>query len=982
MLRRRKAATSEFHRLTLPACLFLLTAIPLPAQEYSHRIWRTEDGLPQNRIQAISQTKDGYLWIGTSEGLARFDGVRFVVFDQSNTAAFKDNSILSLAPAPDGSLWAGTEGGGLLHYAEGVFHSFGPRDGLTNGFVRTIYLSRAGTLWVGTDRGFFQFTAQGFRRLDNTPDIPLASVLSIAEDRSGHIWAASSTGLLSVDHDSLVRARCGGSAVNPSRAISLLREGLTQDACSTAGVNLPDLAMSWLHKDSSGKLWIGTAGHGLIRQAGGVRTTYTAPLLPDNDIFTVFEDQQHNIWAGAQDGLVRLSRTAVTTVTARDGLSDDNISVIYEDRRKALWMTTFTGQIYRFNGDIPERFYLPPPVTNVRVRSIYQDSRGDYWFGTSGDGLVRWSRGVAVHYTRENGLRGTSVRQILEGPDGLIWIATTAGLSKWDGRAFHNYYLDEGLSYPSVRCLASDTNGDILAGTDAGLNRVHNGRIVFDALFARLKQEKIWSIYVDGNALWLGTRGGGLVRCKDGKLTRFTMRNGLVSNSIYQIVDDRRGNFWMSSPAGVFSLSREELDKVANARLPAASAIAYGTADGMETSQMFGGMQPAGIRRWSGDLWFPSVRGAVKIDPSHLPERLRVPVLIEHVSAGETTFRASSLIVVPPGRGKLEIDFTAPDLAGPQRVDFSYKLEGFDESWSSPSKSRSAYYSSLPPGQYRFRVIAANAGVPGVSSEASVAIDWKPEFHQTGWFYALWAAVLLCSASLGLWLYARQTKMRFALLLAERTRLAREMHDTVIQSCVGVSTLMDAAARTRRVDPEEAGRLLDHARAQVKSTLEEARQAVWDLRHYEDGVSAIDRLIDLAQKVGAENGIQVETAVLGKRQLNDSATDRALLMAGREALRNAVQHGRPSRITLTARYESDSINLRIDDDGLGFDTQAALDSGHLGIHFGILGMRERIEQACGAFLLRSSSGGSSVQMTVPLNAKANPANALNAAQTF
>jgi ligand-binding sensor domain-containing protein len=448
--------------------------------------------------------------------------------------------------------------------------------------------------------------------------------------------------------------------------------------------------------------------------AGGVSTTYTAPVtLPDNTVFVVFEDQQHNIWAGAQDGLLCLSRTAVTTITARDGLADDNVSTIYEDNGETLWIATFTGQVYRFNGGVPERFYLPPPESSFRIRTVFEDSAGAYWFGTSGDGLVRWFRGKTVSFTRSEGLRSNSIRQVYEGMRGTIWIATASGRSRWDGRALTTYYLEQGLSYPSVRCLAADSNGDILAGTDAGLNRIHNGRIVPDQHFAHLKQEKIWSIHVAGDSLWLGTRGGGLLRYKDGRITRFTTRNGLVSNSVYQIVDDRRGNFWMSSPVGVFSVSREELDGVTNGTLPGIHAVAYGTSDGMENSQMYGGMQPAGCIRSSGELWFPSVRGAVRINPTHLPERRPVPVVIERVLAGETTVPLSQTIVIPPGRGKLEIDFTAPDLIGPQRVYFRYKLEGFDESWTSVSKVRAAYYSNLPPGRYRFRVIATNAGAPG-----------------------------------------------------------------------------------------------------------------------------------------------------------------------------------------------------------------------------------------------------------------------------
>src|SRR5665213_2512772 len=272
------------------------------AEEYSHRVFRTEDGLPQNRIQAITQTKDGYLWIGTSEGLARFDGVRFVVFDRSKTAAFRDNSILSLEPSPDGSLWIGTEGGGLLHYAGDAFRAFGADEGLTNGFVRAVRLDGEGDLWAGTDRGLFRFANGRFTRLDNTPDIPLASVLSMAEDRAGKMWVATFQGLLIAEKGRLVRARCGSSELTPARAVSLLRQGLLADGCGTPAVRLPEQDISSMLRDSGGNLWIGTFGQGLMKLREGAVSSYRAPeFLPENTVFTLFEDNQRNIWVGGLD---------------------------------------------------------------------------------------------------------------------------------------------------------------------------------------------------------------------------------------------------------------------------------------------------------------------------------------------------------------------------------------------------------------------------------------------------------------------------------------------------------------------------------------------------------------------------------------------------------------------------------------------------------------------------------------------------------
>ena len=950
--------------------LVALHAVPgLRASEYSHKVWRTEDGLPQNRVQAIAQTTDGYLWVGTSEGLARFDGVRFTIFDRSNTAALSDNSIVALEAVQDGSLWIGTEGGGLLHYVRGVFSGLGQQDGLTNGFIRAVHPDRSGVLWVGTDRGLFRSSSHGFERVDATPEVPLASVVAIAEDPSGKIWAASAVGLLEFDAGKLRSAGCDRGHPGSAGAftISLLREGLIADGCGVPAVAIPNLPIASLHRDgSSGNLWIGTIGKGLVSVdlKSGRQTQYLAPsVLPDNTVSLLFEDRQHNIWAAAQDGLVRLSRAVVTTLGNADGLVDDNVSTTYEDREGVLWIVTFTGQIYRLTGDKPERYHLPATVEGLRFRNVFEDSRGDYWFGASGDGVVRLSHGTVTRYTTKEGLRSDSVRQIFEDTQGQMWFATSSGLSRWNRGVFGNYYLPEGLSYPSVRCLGETSGGDIVAGTDAGLNRIHNGQIVPDPAFASLKQEKIWSLYIDGKDLWLGTRGGGLVLIRDGKVVRLTTRDGLVSNSIYRVIDDQIGQLWLSSPLGVFYLRKAEIDEVAAGKRTLLHAVAFGSPDGMATGQMYGGIQPAGCLRSSGELWFPSVRGAVKLDPAHLPMHQSGPVLIERISASDAVLPMFGEAIVPPGRGKVQIDFTACNMIAPQQVSFRYKLENFDDSWTAATGPRSAYYSNLPPGHYVFRVRAEDNGGANSWSEASLSIFRKPEFYQTGWFYLILLALLLFVLWMGSWFYTRQTQARFALLLNERTRLAREMHDTVIQGCVGVSTLLEAIPRFQRINLAGAEQLLTHARAQLKDTIEEARQAVWNLRHSGSIQSPTLDLIELARKLGNESGVNVETSIEGKRIPLEPAAERALLLVGREALRNSILHGAPARIWIRLTFETSSVRLEVRDDGKGFDTRANPEPEG---HFGIIGMRERVAQIGGVFALNSTPGeGTVLAISVP-----------------
>jgi ligand-binding sensor domain-containing protein/signal transduction histidine kinase len=962
-------------RTVIALLVLQISAVAATSNEYSQRIWRIEDGLPQNRIRALCQTPDGYLWIGTAEGLARFDGLRFTIFDHSNAPALHDDGILALRVARDGAVWIGTEGGGLVRYKNGVFRPFGPSEGLTNGFVRAIYEDRNRTLWVGTDRGFFHQTGDRFIRLDDTAEVPLATVTGTGEDEAGKIWVASAAGLLTVADGKLQHVRAGCATVF-ARSLHESGHGFVwalgsrgaarvRDGCIVPGPPLPAVPMRSLVEDSDGALWIGTMGEGLIRFRNGETISFTASSgLPDNTVNVVFEDREENLWIGCEDGLARLTKRSGTNIGSRDGLQDDNVLTVYADRQDHVWAATTTGQLYGISGATVQRVRLPSPAADLRVRNVFQDRDGTFWFGTLAGGLIR-QRGQAITvFTKADGLRSNTVRQILQDSSGALWIALDSGLSRWDGHSFQNYYLQDGLSYPSVRCMTTDSRGDVLVGTDAGLNRVHDGRIVGGNEFAALNNEKIWAIYPDSNGtLWLGTRGGGLLRFRSGSVLRFTREDGLLTNTIFQILEDRRGKFWMSTSSGVISADRKELDAAADGSKPSIHVIPYGTAEGMATSQMNGGFQPAGALTAAGDVWFPSVKGAVRISPSRVPIRHAAPVLIERIVVDDQPIPPSTEVTVPPGHGRLAIDFTLCELVNPQRFTFRYKLEGFDDKWTPALRGRSAYYTNLPPGRYRFHVIASDSASSSVS-EAAVALNLRPSFYQTNWLYAL--LVLLTGAVIwgGFALYARQTRARYALLLTERTRLAREMHDTVIQGCVGVSTLLEAAARFRDLDSAETETLLDHARIQANSTLEEARQAVWNLRHPEAPELSINTLFDLARKLGVEHGIQIETEMAGSGSL-DPETDRTFLLVAREALRNAVVHAKPERISVRVQIEPSEALLEVADDGIGF--AAERENNGQDRHFGIVGMRERVEKLGGAFSIVSNPGtGTTVVARVPL----------------
>jgi signal transduction histidine kinase/streptogramin lyase len=610
-----------------------------------------------------------------------------------------------------------------------------------------------------------------------------------------------------------------------------------------------------------------------------------------------------------------------------------------------------------------EEFRLPAPANDLRLRSTFEDHTGAMWFGTDNQGVVRFANGIATRYTTREGLRNNGIQAFLEDRNQILWIGTTSGLSRWDGTHFQNYYIEDGLSYGWIRSMAEDRNGDLLIGTDRGINRLHNGKFAREPAFAQLAHDRIWSIVADSsNAIWAATRGAGLIRIRDGKVSRLTAQEGLLSNAIFQLIADDAGRLWMSGPLGLSSATLADLNAAADGSLSAISVLSYGTGDGLESTQMNGGVQPAGAMAADGELWFASVKGAVHFEPSHPRISHHSPVRIETVLIDHRPVPISSEIAVGPGRHRVEIEFTACSLRAPERVTFRYKLDRYDGRWNTVTGSRLASYDNLPPGHYQFQVTARDGLIEGGASDSSVSFVVQPYFYQTAWFYILGIIVAAALAGGVLLFQVRQARQRYHLRLSERTRIAREMHDTVVQGCVGVSTLIEAAVGSS--DMDQMLECLDNARIHLRLTLDEARQALSDLRHdsFDEGLPGA--LSELTQTVSTERGMPVTLEVEGSPAKLPDSTNRTLLLVTREAIRNAVMHGSPSEIGVQLSFEPTAIRLEIRDDGCGFEPAPT----HLAAagHFGILGMRERMEQICGTLGISSSPGeGTTITAHLP-----------------
>ena len=919
-------------------------------REFARRIWRTQDGLPENQIQAISQTQDGYLWIGTAGGLVRFDGAKFTVYNRANSPGFVNDSVRALFCARDGSLWIGTDGGGLMRFQNGSFRSYGARQGLTNGYIKAILQDRRGSLWTSTAHGFFRLNGEDFVRIAEPADLTVSAFWEILEHEDGVVWTRSTRGWYHVESERLTG--------EPMRSVdSLVPDSHCASRPPAGGLR---------YHDDSGDLWIGTNGYGLTRVHHCSLTTWHAPEdLPGDVINAIFQDREQSIWVGTEDGLLRLSKTTVVTLNRDDGFSESSLATAYVDRDGVIWITTRAHKVFRLSHGRVTPFTLPADIANFTIWTVFEDSHRALYLGSGGHGFFKIAAGSSVGYSTKQGLRNNTVTSFFEDQRGILWIGTSSGLSRWDGRGFRNYYLEDGLVYGYTRIVTGDHNGDVLVGTDYGVSRVHDDHIVSDPLLIRAGRERIYAIHVDGSGMiWLGTRGAGLIRIGNGKVCSITTRFGLLSNSIYQLMEDANGRLWMSSPVGISSASLRDLNAVADGQSASVAVAAYGLADGMESTQMSDGADPAGTKLPDGRLAFPSVKGLVIIDPHQVRIDKPSAVHVESVLVDDNPVGPRDRLVIPPGHRKLQIDFTACSLLSADRLSFRYRLRGLSDTWTIAINPRNAQYYNLPPGSYTFEVVAQDGGMPGNDSQAAIGLIWRPYFYQTVWFYASTALAICGLAVTGFRLYASQQRRIYDLRLAERTRVAREMHDTVIQGCVGASTLLEAAAGFAVREGAHMSEFLNRARMQLRLTLDEARQALCDLRHDSFARGLAGALEELGKSVSQEVNLPVEVKIEGDPLLLPEDVSRNLLLIAREAIRNAVAHAEPSRIQVFLSFSAMQLRLEIQDDGCGFVVDESTFSAH--DRFGITGMRERAVQLAGSFALFSQpAAGTSVIVILP-----------------
>lgn len=788
--------------------------------QYVNEVWQTEQGLPQNTIQAICQTRDGYLWLGTQEGLARFDGVRFSVFDKSNTPELTQNIILALREDRQGSLWVGVQGGGLLRLKEGRFTAFTRKDGLASDRVRALYVDHEGAVWIGTTGGgVSRFRDGRFTTFTTKNGLSNDQVVAISEDRTGNLWIGTYGGGLNRFRDGTFTTFGKKDGLSGDQVSSILadREGnlwigtfdggvdRLRDGRFTAFTTRDGLSNDevWsLLEDADGNLWIGTAD-GLSRFRDGRFTALTKENgLSNSSVASVYEDRERSLWIGTDlGGLNRLRDGKVTTFGTTEGLSNDVVRSVYEDRQGILWIGTDGGGLNRFKDGRFTAITTTDGLSNDHVVSIFEDRGGTLWVGTLGGGLNRLSPagGIAV-FTTKQGLSGNDVMSIHEDRKGTLWVGTDGGLNRFHDGRFTVFTTKDGLSDDRVKWIHEDPDGGLWIGTTEGLNRFKDGKFTSFTTKDGLSDDRIAALQQDPDGtLWIGTAGGGLDRLRKGVFIAITAKAGLYDDRVFATLEDGQGNLWMSCNRGIYRASKKDLNAVADGKSARIASASYGTADGMRSRECNGESQPAGWKTRDGRLWFPTIKGIAVIDPARLPlNALPPPVVLEEVMADGKLLGgpAGTPVVVRPGVAKLDLRYTALSLTVPQRVRFKYRLEGFDKDWVDAGTERTAHYTNLSPGTYHFRVKASNDD--GVWNETGAALDLRllPFFHQTRTFQALCALGLVFLGSGAHRLRTRRLKRRadeLERIVAEQTHDLRVANEDLRRAQEQLARLSEAA---------------------------------------------------------------------------------------------------------------------------------------------------------------------------------------------
>jgi signal transduction histidine kinase/ligand-binding sensor domain-containing protein len=986
---------------TIAILSFLLGSYPvlaldpsLDVSQYAHTAWTVRDGFSVGNIYAIAQTPDGYLWFGSEFGLFRFDGVHASSWDPPAGQQLPDRNINALLVSHDGTLWIGTFAG-LVTLSGGKLSR---PPAAANDFVASLFEDSSGTVWVGSlsEPGRLCAIRSGSAKCYGEDGAFGRAVWGLYEDSSGILWAAAQTGAWQINPGPLRRYP------TPTELVGL-------------------------NKADDGRLLMAMHGAGLMRLVDDKVKSYSirganngARPLADRDVDSnrLLRDRAGGLWIGTVErGLIHVHQGRTDVFTKSDGLSGDVILSLFEDREGNIWVAS-TGGLDRFRELPVSTISVKQGLSSDATQAVLAATDGSVWLGAH-DGLTRWRNGQTTIFRKANGLPDDAVRALFQDYRGRIWVSSAGGLAYLQDDKF---LVASVMPGENVHYITGDKAGNLWLSENKGLLHLREGRLVEQipwSTFGRRPQanvvlpdgeQGVWlGFWVNGGvsyfkdnqlrasyttadglakgpvpelrldldgALWVATEYGGLSRIKDGRIATLTIANGLPCNTINSMVEDDDRSLWLYTACGLVRITGAELDAWIAQPKHRIETTVWDAADGVRLrSSAASEYGPRVAKSNDGKLWFVTGEGFQVVDPHHLAmNKLPPPVHIEQITADGKTYDVSDGLRLPPLVRNLAFDFVALSLVAPEKNRYRFKLEGWDRDWREAVNELRVEFSNLPPKHYKFHVIACNNS--GVWNEEGAALDFviPPAWYQTNWFRAscvlAFLALLWALYQLRLRQLARQFHMRLEERVGERTRIARDLHDTLLQSFHGILLFLQSGIHLLDDHPAEAKKTLKTAAEQAERAIIEGREAVQGLR-----ASTVERnelalaIKTLGGELAATDSdsqrpdfnVQVEGI---PRNLHPILRDEVYRIAG-EAMRNAFRHADAKQIEVEIHYDERQIRLRVRDDGKGINPKLLSDDGREG-HFGLRGMRERAKVIGGKLTVWSElDSGTEVELSIP-----------------
>ena len=1014
--RRRTPVIALGILLACCSCAFALNP-SLDISQYAHTAWKVGEGLPSGAIRAVAQTPEGYLWLGTEFGLLRFDGVRAVAWEPPLGEALPSNDVRSLRGARDGRLWIGTFTG-LASWKDGKLSHYPELDGQV---IEALLEDREGTIWVAgwaPSVGRLCRIQSGNIQCYGEDGRFGSGGTALYEDSRGNLWAGAMNGLWQWKPGppklypmpdpaqriyELAESDDGGILVAKLSGITKFRNGKTEAYPIPTGLQFRPLR---LLQDRNGGLWIGDiVDRGLLHVHEGRMDVFNRiDGLSSSSVSCLFEDREGNIWVATTDGLDRFREFAVSTISVQQGLSSRGVFSVLAAKDGSIWLGTADGLNRWKNGQITV-------YRNSGPRDARGASQASRFTAGSGADLKRTVREIT-----DGGLPGQEAEYLFEDNPGQIWIGTRKGVAIFKSDRF---FRVPSVPYGIVYSIVAHSAGNVWMSHEQGLFHLIQERVVERISWANLgrnepatavlqdaRQGGLWLGFRDGGvayfkdgqlrasyggaeglgegwvssfyqdesgSLWAATEGG-LSRIKDGHVLTLTSQNGLPCNRVHWMMEDDAGSVWLYMACGLVRIARSELDAWVSHPKQTIQTTVFDSSDGVSSHRFTGGFGANVAKSTDGKLWFLRVGGVSVLDPHHLAfNKIPPAVHVEQITADGKPYDALNGLRLPSGVRDLMFDFTALSFVKPEKVRIRVKLEGQDQVWRELVNQRRVHYTNLPPRTYRFRVLACNDS--GVCNEEGDFLDFSiaPAFYQRTSFGVLCVLVFLgalfAAHRLRVQQLAHQFNKTLDVRVSERTRIARELHDTLLQSFQGLLLRFQAVANFLPDNPQEAKQRLDLAINQAAEAVTEGRDAVQGLRSsafqtndLARGIIAIGQELTDDEPAAAAPTIDVEVEG-APRNLNPIVRDEAYRIAG-EALRNSFRHARARRITIEIRYDRRLFQLRVRDDGKGID-EAIVQRGHAG-HFGLHGMRERAEIVGGRLEVWSKrETGTEVELSVP-----------------